>query len=113
MPDGSTRRVLGLVVDITERKLRETALSAGDQRFRAIARELNCLIYEIDTQQGLSSGEGYERLLGYSSTELPGAADWSALVHPEDRHLLKQWFDRDVESMIALQYRIRHRDGHY
>ena len=36
-PDGATRRVLGLVVDITERKIRETALSASDQRFRAVA----------------------------------------------------------------------------
>jgi PAS domain S-box-containing protein len=34
-------------------------------------------------------------------------------VHPDDQPLLKQWFDRSAESMIALQYRIRHRDGHY
>src|SRR5678815_577581 len=32
-PDGATKRVLGLVVDITARKLREQALSAADQRF--------------------------------------------------------------------------------
>jgi PAS domain S-box-containing protein len=113
MPDGSTKRVLGLVVDITARKLRETALSAADQRFRAIARELKCLIYEIDTASGESSGEGCERVIGYTAAELPGPGDWAALVHPEDRHLLKQWFDGDVESMVALQYRIRHRDGHY
>ncbi len=49
-PDGTTRRVLGLVVDITARKIRETALSAADQRFRAIARELRCVIYEIDAE---------------------------------------------------------------
>ncbi len=70
-PDGSTRRVLGLVVDITARKIRETGLSAADQRFRAVARELRCVIYEIDAETGLSTGEGYERVLGYSSAELP------------------------------------------
>ena len=112
-PDGSTRRVLGLVVDITARKIRETGLSAADQRFRAIARELRCVIYEIDAETGLSSGEGVDRVLGYSNTDLPRPTDWAALVHPDDQPLLQQWFDRSAESMVALQYRIRHHDGHY
>jgi two-component system sensor kinase FixL len=112
-PDGATRRVLGLVVDITARKIRETALSAADQRFRAVARELRCAIYEIDGETGQATGEGYERVLGYSAAELPRATDWAALVHPDDQPLLRQWFDRSAESMIALQYRIKHRNGHY
>jgi len=111
--DGTTRRVLGLVVDITARKIRETALSAADQRYRAIARELRCVIYEIDAETMMSTGEGVERVLGYSSGELPRPTDWAALVHPEDQPLLRQWFDRNAEAMVALQYRIRHRDGHY
>src|SRR6185295_13845539 len=95
------------------RKIRETGLSAADQRFRAIARELRCVIYEIDAETGISTGEGVERVLGYSNADLPRPGDWAALVHPEDQPLLKQWFDRSSESMVALQYRIRHRDGHY
>jgi PAS domain S-box-containing protein len=110
---GATRRVLGLVVDITSRKIRETALSAADQRFRAVARELRCVIYEIDAETGLSTGEGSDRILGYAQSELPRAADWAALVHPDDQPLLQQWFDRNAEHMTALQYRIRHRDGHW
>jgi PAS domain S-box-containing protein len=110
---GATRRVLGLVVDITARKIRETALSAADQRFRAVARELRCVIYEIDAETGLSTGEGSDRILGYSQSELPRAADWAALVHPEDQPLLRQWFDRNPDHMTALQYRIRHRSGHW
>jgi PAS domain S-box-containing protein len=111
--DGSTKRVVGLVVDITARKQREMGLSASDQRFRAVARELRAVIYEIDSESGLSTGEGYERVLGYTQAELPGAANWAALVHPDDQPLLQQWFDRDAESLVALQYRIRHKNGHY
>jgi PAS domain S-box-containing protein len=111
--NGATRRVLGLVVDITARKIRETALSAADQRFRAIARELRCVIYEIDAETGLSTGEGSDRIIGYSSAEVPRASDWAALVHPDDQGLLQQWFDRNPDHMTALQYRIRHRDGHW
>jgi PAS domain S-box-containing protein len=110
---GDSRRVVGLVVDITARKIRETALSAADQRFRAVARELRCVVYEIDNETGLSSGEGCERVIGWSSAELPRPSDWAALVHPDDQRLLSQWFDRNAESMSALQYRIRHKDGHY
>ena len=112
-PDGSTRRVLGLVVDITARKIRETALSAADQRFRAIARELRCVVYDIDNETGRSTGEGCERVIGYTAAELPRPQDWAALVHPDDQHLLAQWFDSQAESMSALQYRIRHKNGHY
>ncbi len=112
-PDGTTRRVLGLVVDITERKMRETALSAADQRFRAIARELSAIIYEIDTVNGTSTGEGTERVIGYTQVDLPRPEDYARLVHPDDQALLKQWFDGRSEYMVALQYRIRHRDGHY
>ncbi len=111
--DGATRRVLGLVVDITDRKIRETALSASDQRFRAVARELRCVIYDIDAESGCSKDDGVERVLGYTSEQLPKAADWAALVHPDDQPLLKQWFEHGAQSMVALQYRIRHRDGHY
>ncbi|MDF3020320.1 MAG: hypothetical protein K0Q92_1623 [Steroidobacteraceae bacterium] len=111
--NGATRRVLGLVVDITARKIRETALSAADQRFRAVARELRCVVYEVDVETGVLTGEGLDRVLGYSMQDKPKAEDWIEYVHPEDRPLLRQWTDRGVENMVALQYRIRHRDGHY
>jgi PAS domain S-box-containing protein len=111
--DGSTRRVLGLVVDITERKARETALTASDQRFRAVAREIRCVIYDIDAETGLTNDEGVERVLGYTAAELPDTRSWAALVHPDDQPLLEQWFEHGNDSMVALQYRIRHRDGHY
>jgi PAS domain S-box-containing protein len=112
-PDGATKRVLGLVVDITARKIRETTLSAADQRFRAVARELRCVIYEVDAETGVLTGEGLERVLGYSMSDEPKAENWIEYIHPDDRGLLKQWTDRNVETMVALQYRIRHRDGHY
>jgi PAS domain S-box-containing protein len=110
---GDSRRVVGLVVDITARKIREMALSAADQRFRAVASELRCVIYEVDVETGTLTGEGLERVLGYSMTDKAKAADWVEFVHPEDRPLLQQWTDRNVDHMVALQYRIKHKEGHY
>jgi PAS domain S-box-containing protein len=112
-PDGATQRVLGLVVDITERKLRETALHAADQRFRAIARELRCIVYEIDGATNTLVSEGLESVLGYPPGHKVRASEWGALLHPDDQSLLNTWYDRNTESIVAMQYRIRHRDGHY
>jgi PAS domain S-box-containing protein len=112
-PDGRTRRVLGLVVDITARKLRETALYAADQRFRAIARELRCIVYEIDGTSNYLMSEGLERVLGYPPGERVLATEWASLMHPDDQALLDNWYDRNADTTRAFQYRIRHRDGHY
>jgi PAS domain S-box-containing protein len=115
-PDGATRRVLGLVVDITARKLRETALSASDQRFRAAAREMRGVVYEIDAETGIATRDGVDRVLGFAAGEIGDhASAWLELVHPEDRHLINRrrgGTDSDSEA-TTISYRIRHKDGHY
>jgi PAS domain S-box-containing protein len=117
-PDGGTRRVLGLVVDITARKIRETALSASDQRFRAAAREMRGVVYEIDAETGIATRDGVERVLGYGPGEIGDHMDdWLEFVHPEDRpHLGHRSPEADVDpdsQPTAISYRIRHKDGHY
>ena len=116
LPNGSTKRVLGLVVDITERKIREAALSASDQRFRAAARVMRGVVYEIDAETGIASRDGVERVLGYGPDEIGDHMEaWLELVHPDDRKRLE---DRaaDLEPGSrgqTISYRIRHKDGHY
>jgi PAS domain S-box-containing protein len=113
-PDGATRRVLGLVVDITARKIRETALSASDQRFRAAAREMRGVVYEIDIETGTASRDGVERVLGYAPGEIGNrSADWLEIVHPDDLHLLKRRSPESDSQPTTISYRIRHNDGRY
>ena len=115
-PDGGTRRVLGLVVDITARKIRETALSASNQRFRAAAREMRGVVYEINAETGLATRDGVDRVLGYSSAEIgEHSSAWLEIVHPEDRYLIgRRSPDADPDNQpTTLSYRIRHKDGHY
>ena len=71
------------------------------------------MIYEIDAETGLSTGEGVERVLGYTDCGSAAPVGLGGARAPDDQPLLAQWFDRGAESMVALQYRIRHRDGHY
>jgi PAS domain S-box-containing protein len=116
LPDGSSKRVLGLVVDITERKIRETALSASDQRFRAAARVTRGVVYEIDVETGTANRDGVERVLGYKPEEIGQQMEaWLSLVHPEDRQRLEERAaDLDPDSRgRTISYRILHKDGHY
>ena len=116
-PDGATRRVLGLVVDITARKIRETALSASDQRFRAAAREMRGVVYEIDAETGIATRDGVDRVLGYAPGEIGDhTSAWLEIVHPEDSYLLTGRRSSDVDpdnQPTTISYRIRHKDGHY
>ena len=113
-PDGSTRRVLGLVVDITERKIRETgAVGRRPALPRRGARTALRDLRDRRRDRACRPAKVYERVLGYSSAELPRPPTGRRWCIPDDQPLLKQWFDRGAESMVALQYRIRHRDGHY
>ncbi len=113
--EGTSTRVVGLVVDITARKIRETAISARDQRFKAVAREIHGVVYEIDADSGIVTRDGIDRVLGYTAGELGDhASAYLDLVHPDDRPLLAPWFESSTErDPVATVYRVRHRDGHY
>jgi PAS domain S-box-containing protein len=114
-PNGESTRVVGLVVDITARKIRETALSASDQRFRAASREMRGVVYEIDAESGIATRDGLDRVLGYGNGEIGDhTSAWLALVHPDDRHLIGRRGGEDSDLQpTTLSYRILHKNGHY
>ena len=113
-PDGSTRRVLGLVVDITARKMRETALSAGDQRFRAHrARAALRDLRDRRRDRAVDRRRRRARARVFSRGSAARRPTGRRSCIPTTSRCCAQWFDRGAESMVALQYRIRHRDGHY
>ncbi|MCB1624865.1 MAG: PAS domain-containing protein [Pseudomonadales bacterium] len=114
---GAPERIVGLTVDITDRKSRELALIASDRRFRTAAEAISGIVYEIDLQTGVVERHGVERMLGYTSAELASSVEaWTQICHPDDR----ERFERDRWAVAntgvagdATNYRIRHRDGHY
>jgi PAS domain S-box-containing protein len=115
-PDGRPARLIGLLVDITERKLREIALSSSDQRFRTAAQAVHGIVYETDLITGHVTRVGVERVLGYGAEEIPSDADsWFDLYHPDEQQLVRQGYAQYLQSGVwqGGPYRVRHRDGHY
>jgi PAS domain S-box-containing protein len=118
--DGSTV-VVGVTVDITERKFAILALEASETRLQLAARALPGFVYDWNCASGkMVRTSGIELLLGYAGAELsPASAWWDELIHPEDRTTARparaaraSGPDSDVDS-IACEYRVRHKSGGY
>jgi PAS domain S-box-containing protein len=113
--------VVGVTVDVTERKFAILALEASETRLQLAARAMPGFVYDWNRASGkLVRTSGIEQLLGYSPAEVsPAARWWDDLVHPEDRATARparvaavSGADSDVDN-IASEYRVRHANGGY
>ncbi len=109
---GTPLTISGIGIDVTDR--RET-----EGRMRAILEASSVGTWQLDSVLGkVVIDEQYAAMLGYRLAELhPWTHEkFDALVHPDDidalRNGVSELFgtDRDV---IANEFRMRHRDGHY
>lgn len=115
---GNVIELVGIARDITplkeaERKSRD-AFEALDQLLQASP----VVIYECLPTPDLipiSISSSVERLFGYVRDELLNRPIWQDMIHPDDmvQSLAKVHALFAGEGPIQLNYRLRHRDGHY
>lgn len=100
--------------DITERKFAEVRLERRETYFRALIENCNDVIVVIDAAAVIKyESRGIERVLGYSPAERTGRSGLE-LVHPDDAAKVRTAYQRILrgESQhIAVEFRMRHRDG--
>lgn len=115
---GRPVRLLGITVDVTERKQADEDLRRSEQRLRLAATSASDLIYESDLQTGdvMWFGEIDERL-GYERGELPRSlVAWRQSIHPDDRERVSGAIERslkDGDQALVIEYRIRTKGGEY
>ncbi len=84
-PDGAPL-ILGMLEDITERKLAEERAGEGEERFRVIAEQamLGLIIFQDDTIRFVN--QAVSDLNGYSIEEMSNwdMRDMGKVIHPED-----------------------------
>jgi len=107
-------RVMGVNIDITERKEIEEALRRSEERFRLAAKAANDAVWDIDLKSGaVSWNDTYTTVYGRPE----GAQSWDwwmDRIHPEDRTRTVDSFRAAIAGSAwswTAEYRFRRMDG--
>ena len=111
---GRVIRLLGVTMDVTDRKAAEEALRQSEVRFRSLVEHSSDLITVVDAARiRRYASPSYEQVLGYHPDELIGSPI-DEINHPEDVEVERQFFaalSRRPGAVDRYEIRVCHRDG--
>lgn len=114
---GRPTRMLGVVMDCTEREHAQAALREAEERYRLAAWATNDLLWDWHPSgDHIHWGEASQSVLGYPPEEMGGFAWWKEQIHPEDREMVLSSLDHVLDSAgesWMAEYRFRRKDGTY
>lgn len=115
-PDGTTRALVGIIADITERRQIEETLRESENRLRFALEGTNDGLWDVQMKTGTTylSPRGCE-ILGYRPDEACEVATvWSDLLHPDDLPLTIERLQAHIEgrtTIFEVEQRLRTKSG--
>ncbi|MBI5506628.1 MAG: PAS domain-containing protein, partial [Deltaproteobacteria bacterium] len=110
--NGETSKLRGIMVDVSERKKKEEALRAMEQRLRGIVENLSDVVYSCDLSGRFTYiSPAIERVSRYTPEECIGR-DLRTFIHPEDLPAVESSFAGTLAGHPAsLEYRVIDKNG--
>jgi PAS domain S-box-containing protein len=109
LPDGR-RLVISMAMDVTERRQAEAALRENEMSLRETQRIARLGGYVLHIPSGVwSSSDVLDTLFGIDEDYERSVAGWVALVHPDDRRMMDDYFRNEVLSQgrtFDKEYRV-------
>ncbi len=88
--DGQVTRLIGVVMDITERKQTEDALREGEERLRTVLQTMPVMVDAFDEQQNVIVwNRECERVTGYTAEEVLGNPHAVEMLYPDENY--RKW----------------------
>jgi diguanylate cyclase (GGDEF)-like protein/PAS domain S-box-containing protein len=111
--DGEPQILEGTLIDITDRKLSETALRDSEARYRLMAENSTDLIARTTARGVLVyASDAVRSLLGYEPSEVVGHS-FLEYVDPDDQHVVRRYTEGSElgNAPRTYSYRARRKDG--
>jgi PAS domain S-box-containing protein len=115
---GEVAGVVGVILDITERKKAEKTFKKSEERYRIAAEQTGQLVYDYDVESGKIDWAGaIKELTGYNLEEFQklNRRGWELRIHFEDRKRVTEELEEYKEKgeRFAVEYRFRRKDGSF
>jgi two-component system cell cycle sensor histidine kinase/response regulator CckA len=115
---GGRPTVLSIGRDVTEEVHARNALATAEERYRSLVERMPDVVWMASSDPSLATTTpNVVKMLGYTASELLAldVAARNELIHPDDRAHVLEAEDALVmhDKPFDLEYRTRHKDGHY
>ena len=115
---GNVAGVIGVALDLTDRKKTEEQLRLSEDRFVLLGRATSDMAWDWDLEtDSMWRNENIQAMFGFAAEDVePAGAWWESRIHPDERERVVAGLHAVIggeERFWSAEYRWRRKDGSY